>query len=68
MNPMGAGAPRILSESLLTSQEVADLFRVAPVTVNRWADQGRLPSLHNPGGRRLYRETDVQSLIRQEKS
>lgn len=41
-------------ERLLTSQEVADLFRVDPKTVVRWANQGALAAIRTPGGR-LYR-------------
>ncbi len=37
---------------LLTTGEVARLFRVDPKTVCRWADQGRLPAIRTPGGQR----------------
>ncbi|MEV7012019.1 helix-turn-helix domain-containing protein [Streptosporangium sp. NPDC051022] len=41
-------------ERLLTSKEVAGLFRVDPKTVVRWANQGALAAIRTPGGR-LYR-------------
>lgn len=46
-------------DHLLTSAEVARLFRVDPKTVSRWAKRGRLDSVLTPGGRRRYRESVV---------
>ncbi|MFI7455458.1 helix-turn-helix domain-containing protein [Nonomuraea sp. NPDC049714] len=42
-----------LGDRLLTSKEVAILFRVDPKTVARWAAKGQLPALRTPGGREL---------------
>ncbi|MFC6081037.1 BldC family transcriptional regulator [Sphaerisporangium aureirubrum] len=53
-------------ERLLTSGEVATLFRVDPKTVTRWAAAGRITSLRTPGGHRRYRESSVQALLRGE--
>ncbi|MFF1673096.1 helix-turn-helix domain-containing protein, partial [Nocardiopsis flavescens] len=36
----------------LTSGEVAQMLRVTPVTVARWADQGKLSSFRTLGGHR----------------
>jgi excisionase family DNA binding protein len=51
------------SARLLTPGEVADLFRVDPATVSRWAASGRLVSVRTPGGHRRFRETDITALL-----
>lgn len=51
------------SDRLLTSPEVAALFRVDPKTVARWAKAGRISSIKTPGGHRRYRESEVRELI-----
>ena len=48
---------------LLTSAQVADLFRVDPKTVTRWAKAGKLTSIRTLGGHRRYRESEVRSLL-----
>jgi excisionase family DNA binding protein len=50
-------------ERLLTPGEVAQLFRVDPKTVTRWAAAGRLGSHRTLGGRRRYRESEVHGLL-----
>jgi excisionase family DNA binding protein len=52
------------NERLLTPGEVADLFRVDPKTVTRWAADGRITSLRTPGGHRRFRETEIRELLR----
>ncbi len=49
---------------LLTPGEVAEIFRVDPKTVTRWASSGRLPSLLTPGGHRRFWESDVLRLLK----
>ena len=39
--------------TLLTTAEVAALFRVDESTVARWANEGRLKAIRTPGGREL---------------
>jgi excisionase family DNA binding protein len=51
------------SEALLTPAEVAELFRVDPKTVTRWARSGMLTSLRTLGGHRRYRESEVRKLL-----
>jgi len=51
------------SETLLTPSEVANLFRVDPKTVTRWAKAGKLSSIRTLGGHRRYRETEVRGLL-----
>jgi excisionase family DNA binding protein len=50
-------------DRLLTPGEVADMFRVNPKTVGRWAAEGRLESTRTPGGHRRYRESVVLALL-----
>lgn len=48
------------TDRLMTSGEVAEYFRVAPKTVIRWDDEGRLKAaIRTPGGHRRFRESDV---------
>lgn len=48
---------------LLTSTDVARLFRVDPKTVTRWAAAGRLSSIRTPGGHRRFREDEVRAML-----
>lgn len=50
-------------EALLTPAEVAALFRVAPNTVTRWAQQRLLSSVRTLGGHRRFSESDVRALL-----
>lgn len=50
-------------DELLTPAEVAALFRVAPKTVTRWAQSGKLASIRTLGGHRRYRARDVRALL-----
>jgi excisionase family DNA binding protein len=52
------------TEALLTPAEVAEIFRVDPKTVTRWAKAGKLTSLRTLGGHRRYRESEVRNLLR----
>lgn len=47
-------------DRLLTPREVADLFRVDPKTVTRWANAGLLHSIRTLGGHRRFREAVVR--------
>lgn len=48
---------------LLTPSEVAQLFRVDPKTVTRWAMAGRITFIHTLGGHRRYRRDEVLKLL-----
>ena len=50
-------------EILLTPSEVANLFRVDPKTVTRWAKAGKLTSIRTLGGHRRYKESEVKALL-----
>jgi excisionase family DNA binding protein len=51
------------TDALLTPAEVAQLFRVDPKTVTRWANAGKLTSMRTLGGHRRYRESEVRNLM-----
>lgn len=50
-------------EELLTPAEVANLMRVNPKTVTRWAVAGRLVSLSTLGGHRRYSGQQIRALM-----
>jgi excisionase family DNA binding protein len=60
-NPGDAPAPDY--GRLLRLNEVADMFRVAPKTVTKWAREGKLASVRTVGGHRRYPEADVRELL-----
>jgi len=51
------------TERLLTPHQVAQMFRVDPKTVARWASNGWIGSIRTPGGHRRFRETEVRALL-----
>jgi hypothetical protein len=60
-----AGQPGEGTDRLLTSAEVAALFRVDPKTVRRREKSGKLKSACKTlGGQRRYRESEVLALLR----
>jgi excisionase family DNA binding protein len=52
-------------DALLTPAEVAELFRVDPKTVTRWARSGKLSSIRTLGGHRRYRASEVRKFLEQ---
>ncbi|MGI5118595.1 BldC family transcriptional regulator [Marinactinospora thermotolerans] len=54
-----------MDQRLLTSGEVAAMFRVNLKTVTRWVKTGRLTSIRTPGGKHRFRERDVIALLDQ---
>lgn len=50
---------------LMTSGEVAKLFRVVPMTVLRWVKAGRLTEARTPGGHRRFHREEVERLARE---
>lgn len=50
-------------EPLLTPAEVANIFRVDPKTVTRWARGGKLNSIRTLGGHRRYVKSEVEALL-----
>ena len=50
-------------DALLTPAEVAQLFRVSPKTVTRWARSGKLTAMKTLGGHRRFRAGEVRSAL-----
>ncbi len=50
-------------ERLLTSGQVARLFKVHPKTVARWETAGHLGAIRTPGRHRRFLESDVLALL-----
>jgi excisionase family DNA binding protein len=44
------------------SRQVADLLYVSPMTVSRWAKEGKLPFLKTLGGHRRFPEAEIREL------
>ena len=57
--------PRESGDRLYTPSEVAEIFRVDPKTVTRWAaaQPPRIHSTRTPGGHRRFRESEVYKLL-----
>jgi len=49
----------------LGTAQAAELLKVSPSTVRRWADAGQVPHYRTLGGRRRYREAQIRRLARQ---
>ena len=56
-----AGEP----EQLLTPSEVAQMFRVNPKTVTRWARAGKISAIRTLGGHRRFRESEIRKFLEQ---
>ncbi len=50
-------------ERLMTPGEVAELFRVSPKTVARWASAGKITAVRTLGGHRRYRQSEAEALL-----
>ena len=50
-------------EALLTPSEVAQLFRVNPKTVTRWARAGKLTAIRTLGGHRRFRVSEIRRCL-----
>ena len=48
---------------LLTPGEVAEMFRVNPKTVTRWARAGRISAVRTLGGHRRFRASEIHRLL-----
>ena len=52
-------------EALLTPSEVAQLFRVNPKTVTRWARAGKISAIRTLGGHRRFRASEIRRFLEQ---
>lgn len=50
-------------DDLLSAGEVAQLFRVDPKTVARWAKDGKLPHVRTPGRHTRYHLGTMRTLL-----
>jgi excisionase family DNA binding protein len=50
-------------DQLLTPSEVAQLFRVNPKTITRWARAGKLSATRTLGGHRRFRRGDIDAIL-----
>jgi excisionase family DNA binding protein len=52
-------------DELLTPAEVAQMFRVNPKTVTRWARAGKISAIRTLGGHRRFRAAEIKKLLEQ---
>lgn len=50
------------AEAYLRPSEVARILHVSPKTVDRWANQGRIPCIVTLGGHRRFTREDVAAI------
>ena len=50
-------------EALLTPAEVAQMFRVNPKTVTRWARAGKISAIRTLGGHRRFRASEIRHFL-----
>lgn len=50
-------------EPLMTTAELAVIFKCDPKTISRWVTSGKLASIRTPGGRHRFKESDVRALL-----
>lgn len=51
------------TDTLLTAEEVAEIYRVKRKTVWTWGRSGRIARVPTPGGHYRYRESEVRALM-----
>lgn len=56
-------SPQEAQEEMLTSEEVAEMFRVKPRTVQRWARTGRITRRRTPGGHYRFALSEAKALL-----
>jgi excisionase family DNA binding protein len=50
-------------DALLTPSEVAEMFRVNPKTVTRWARAGKISAIRTLGGHRRFRASEIRQCL-----
>jgi len=53
------------ARKVLRPAQVAELFGVTDITVNKWADEGLIPSFRTPGGQRRFWADEIDDHIEQ---
>ena len=56
------------TDALLTPSEVAEMFRVNPKTVTRWARAGKISAIRTLGGHRRFRAIEIAKFLEQVES
>ncbi len=51
------------ADKLLTPAEVAAMFNVAPKTVARWHQTGKVSAIRTPGGHRRFHAREIHELL-----
>ena len=54
--------------ALLTPNEVAEIFRVNPKTVTRWAQSGKISAIRTLGGHRRFNAAEIMRPLEEQKS
>jgi excisionase family DNA binding protein len=54
-----------VGDDYVTPGEAARYLHVSPKTINRWANDGRIPCIVTLGGHRRFRREDVDAAVRQ---
>jgi excisionase family DNA binding protein len=49
---------------ILTTAEVAAIFRVDAKTVGRWVAEGRLSAIRTPGGQYRFARHEIEQMLR----
>ena len=52
-----------MADKLLTPGEVAEMFKVNPKTVTRWARAGKITAIRTLGGHRRFREDEIRGAL-----
>ncbi len=53
----------LLNRTLITAEEIAEILKVSPKSIYRWASEGRLPAFRE--GRLIrFLESDVEEFVR----
>ena len=55
-------------EKLLTIKETMEILNVSKRTLQRWDNDGTLPSVRTAGGHRRYNEIDIENFKTRQKS
>lgn len=51
-------------QQYLTPTQVADMFKVSPITVRQWSSSGKLKCQTTPGGHRRYLPSDIEEFAK----
>jgi excisionase family DNA binding protein len=62
-----AEVQRSNDERYIKTAEVAEILRVSPKTVSRWAKDGKLPHLITLGGHRRFPLREIEALAQRQK-